>query len=113
MMATASANVRVQVGDRLASSNALASLQRPEGAGMGVLFQHFPDSEAERDFVRSERADRAPAIRALILIAIATLGSYIVMNPMHFPRAGVLSSETRRVGKECVSKVRSRGLPNN
>src|SRR3546814_494908 len=90
MMATASANVRVQVGDRLASSNALASLQRPEGAGMGVLFQHFPDSEAERDFVRSERADRAPAIRALIIIAIATLGSYIVMNPMHFPRAGVL-----------------------
>src|SRR3546814_12986784 len=57
---------------------------------MGVLFQHFPDSEAERDFVRSERADRAPAIRALIIIAIATLGSYIVMNPMHFPRAGVL-----------------------
>src|SRR3546814_5981708 len=57
---------------------------------MGVLFQHFPDSEAERDFVRSKRADRAPAIRALIIIAIATLGSYIVMNPMHFPRAGVL-----------------------
>src|SRR3546814_6113393 len=43
MMATASSNVRVQVGDRLASSNALDSLQRPEGAGMGVLFQHFPE----------------------------------------------------------------------
>src|SRR3546814_14917123 len=89
MMATASANVRVQVGDRLASSNALASLQRPEGAGMGVLFQHFPDSEAERDFVRSERADRAPAIRALNINAIATLGSYNIMTPMHFPTAGV------------------------
>src|SRR3546814_19182027 len=108
MMATASANVRVQVGDRLASSNALASLQRPEGAGMGVLFQHFPDSEAEREFVRSERADRAPAIRALIIIALATLGSYIVMNHMHVPRSG--RKDARRVGTERVRTCRSRGV---
>lgn len=58
---------------------------------MGAVFRHFPDPETERDYVRSERTARGPAIRALIVIAAATLISYIVMNPMHFPREGVLA----------------------
>ena len=37
-------------------------------------------------FLRAERGERGQAIRALILIAAATLLSYIVINPMHFPR---------------------------
>ncbi|HEX8645102.1 MAG TPA: adenylate/guanylate cyclase domain-containing protein [Allosphingosinicella sp.] len=57
---------------------------------MGVLLQRFGDPQAERDYVRSERAARGPAIRALIVIAVATLLSYIVLNPMHFPREGVV-----------------------
>jgi class 3 adenylate cyclase len=57
---------------------------------MGVLLQRFDDPATEREFVRCEREARGPAIRALIVIAIATLLSYIVLNPMHFPREGVI-----------------------
>jgi class 3 adenylate cyclase len=58
---------------------------------MGGLFQRFPDAETERAFLRAERIERGQAIRALIVIAIATLISYIVLNPMHFPREGVVA----------------------
>jgi class 3 adenylate cyclase len=58
---------------------------------MGGLFQRFPDAETERAFLRAERIERGQAIRTLIVIAIATLISYIVLNPMHFPREGVVA----------------------
>jgi class 3 adenylate cyclase len=58
---------------------------------MGGLFQSFPDTETERAFLRAERIERGQAIRALIVIAIATLISYIILNPMHFPREGVVA----------------------
>lgn len=58
---------------------------------MGGLFQSFPDPETERAFLRAERIERGQAIRALVIIAIATLASYIVINPMHFPREGVIA----------------------
>jgi adenylate cyclase len=58
---------------------------------MSGLFQRFPDAEMERDYLRSERTARATPIRALIVIAVATLVSYMVMNPLHFPREGVLA----------------------
>src|SRR3546814_20540790 len=38
MMSRETPNVRGQIGDRLAYSNALATLQRQDGAGMGLLF---------------------------------------------------------------------------
>src|SRR5204863_1191331 len=58
---------------------------------MGGLFQRFPEAETERAYLRAERIERGQAIRALIVIAIATLISYIVLNPMHFPREGVVA----------------------
>jgi len=58
---------------------------------MSLLLQRFDDPETERAFLRAERAERGQAIRALIAIAIATLLSYIVLNPMHFPPAGVIA----------------------
>ena len=58
---------------------------------MGGLFQSFPDPETERAFLRAERIERGQAIRALIVIAIGTLISYIILNPMHFPREGVVA----------------------
>jgi class 3 adenylate cyclase len=58
---------------------------------MGVLLQRFEDPAVERAYVRAEREARGPAIRALIVIAIATLLSYIIINPMHFPREGVVA----------------------
>lgn len=58
---------------------------------MGGLFQRFPDAETERAFLRADRIERGQAIRTLIVIAIATLLSYIVLNPMHFPREGVVA----------------------
>ena len=60
-------------------------------APMGPLLQRFDDPETERAFLRAERAERGQAIRALIVIAVATLLSYIVLNPMHFPPAGVVA----------------------
>jgi adenylate cyclase len=55
------------------------------------LFQRFSDAATEAEFVRSERLARGQPIRALIIIAALTLVSYMVMNPMHFPREGVLA----------------------
>src|SRR5687767_3956691 len=56
----------------------------------GVL-QRFADPELERAFLRAERAERGRAIRALIVVAAATLFSYIVLNPIYFPREGVIA----------------------
>jgi adenylate cyclase len=58
---------------------------------MGLLLQRFDDPGTERAFLRAERAERGQAIRALIVIAAATLLSYVVINPMHFPPAGVIA----------------------
>jgi adenylate cyclase len=58
---------------------------------MSVLFQRFADPAAELDYLRAERAARATPIRALIVIAVLTLVSYMMMNPLHFPRAGVVA----------------------
>jgi len=58
---------------------------------MGLLLQRFDDPQTERAYLRAERAERGYAIRALIVIAVATLISYIVLNPMHFPPAGVIA----------------------
>lgn len=57
---------------------------------MGALMPRFADPETERAFLRGERAGRGRAIRALTLVGIATLLSYIVLNPMYFPREGVI-----------------------
>lgn len=58
---------------------------------MGLLLQRFEDPAIERAFLRAERKERGQAIRALILIAAATLISYIVINPLHFPPEGVIA----------------------
>ncbi|MDQ8756675.1 adenylate/guanylate cyclase domain-containing protein [Sphingosinicella sp. LHD-64] len=58
---------------------------------MGALMPRFADPGTERAFVEGERSGRGRAIRALILVGIATLLSYIVLNPMHFPREGVIA----------------------
>lgn len=58
---------------------------------MGILPQRFADPAVERAFLAAERAERGQAIRALIVIAVLTLLSYIVLNPMHFPREGVVA----------------------
>ena len=56
-----------------------------------MLFQRFSDAPAEQAYLQSERVARGPAIRALILIAIATFIFYMILNPLHFPREGVLA----------------------
>jgi class 3 adenylate cyclase len=56
---------------------------------MSPLLQRFEDPGTERAYLRAERSERGQAIRALILIAAATLLSYIFINPMHFPAEGV------------------------
>jgi adenylate cyclase len=56
----------------------------------GVL-QRFADPQVEQAFLRAERAERGQAIRALILVAAVTLFSYILINPLHFPREGVIA----------------------
>jgi adenylate cyclase len=58
---------------------------------MSLLPKRFADPETEREFLRCEREERGQAIRALIVIAVATLISYIVLNPMHFPPSGVIA----------------------
>ena len=58
---------------------------------MRGMLQRFADPEVERAFLRAEREERGQAIRALIVIAAATLFSYIVLNPLHFPREGVIA----------------------
>ena len=57
---------------------------------MGALLQRFADPDVERTFLRAERAERGQAIRTLIVVAAATLVSYIALNPLHFPRQGVI-----------------------
>jgi class 3 adenylate cyclase len=56
---------------------------------MAGIAPRFDDPEIERAFVRAERSKRARAIRALIVIAIATVLGYLVLNPLHFPPEGV------------------------
>jgi adenylate cyclase len=58
---------------------------------MSPLLQRFEDEGTERAFLRAERKERGQAIRALIVIAAVTLISYIAINPMHFPAAGVIA----------------------
>ena len=58
---------------------------------MGVLLPRFADPDLERAFLRAERAERGQAIRALIVIAVVTLFAYITLNPVHFPREGVVA----------------------
>jgi adenylate cyclase len=58
---------------------------------MSLLIQRFPDAETERAYQRAERIERGYAIRALIVIAILTLLSYVGLNPMHFPPDGVVA----------------------
>jgi adenylate cyclase len=58
---------------------------------MSLFPRPFPEPEMERLFLRCEREERGQPIRALIVIAIATLLSYIVLNPMHFPPSGVIA----------------------
>jgi class 3 adenylate cyclase len=65
---------------------------------MGVLHERFAEPGLERAFLRAERAERGQAIRALIVIAIVTLFSYIVLNPMHFPREGVVAYTAAATG---------------
>lgn len=57
---------------------------------MAVL-QRFADPAVERAFLRTERLERGQAIRALILIAAATLISYLILNPLYFQRDGVIA----------------------
>ena len=58
---------------------------------MGLLIQRFPDAATERAYLRAERVERGYAIRALIVIAVLTLLSYIGLNPLHFPADGVVA----------------------
>lgn len=56
-----------------------------------AIINRFADPALERNYVQAEREARIPATRALILIGIATFLSYISMNPMYFPREGVVA----------------------
>ncbi|MGB5482882.1 adenylate/guanylate cyclase domain-containing protein [Parasphingorhabdus sp.] len=56
-----------------------------------ALINRFADPEDERRYVHAERVARIPATRALIVIGVATFLSYITMNPMYFPREGVIA----------------------
>jgi len=56
-----------------------------------ALINRFADQASERRYVHGERQARIPASRALVLIGIATFLSYITMNPMYFPREGVIA----------------------
>ncbi|MGZ8350592.1 MAG: adenylate/guanylate cyclase domain-containing protein [Allosphingosinicella sp.] len=58
---------------------------------MESILPRFADPETERAFLRAERAGRGPVIRALIIVAVATLFSYIVLNPMHFSPDGLIA----------------------
>lgn len=56
---------------------------------MAPFAPRFDDPETERAFLRTERTQRGRAIRALVVIAIATILGYIIINPLHFPPDGV------------------------
>lgn len=56
---------------------------------MALLATRFDDPETERAFLTAERGNRAGAIRALIIIGIATVLGYMLLNPLHFPPEGV------------------------
>src|SRR5688572_19586898 len=56
---------------------------------MNPLRLGFADPHTERAYLRAERTARGQPIRALIVIAAATLISYVVINPLHLPPAGV------------------------
>ena len=58
---------------------------------MTSVLKRFNDPETEHAFLRAERLQRGPAIRALIVIALLTLFSYILLNPIYFPREGVVA----------------------
>jgi len=58
---------------------------------MRKALQRFDEPDVERAFLRAERVERGQAIRALIVIAALTLVSYIALNPLHFPREGVVA----------------------
>ena len=58
---------------------------------MGLFIRRFDDPAVESAYLRAERLERGQAVRALIVIGIATLISYIVLNPVHFPPAGVIA----------------------
>ena len=70
-----------------------------------MLFHRFSDDSAEQAYLRSERVARGPAIRALILIAVATFIFYLVMNPLHFPREGVLAYTAAAVAFICDANL--------
>lgn len=56
-----------------------------------ALINRFEDPDNERLYVESERRARIPASRALLLIGIATFLSYLTLNPLYFPREGVIA----------------------
>lgn len=56
---------------------------------MAAFAPPFADPGTERAFLSAERQKRGRAIRALIVIAVATILGYIVINPLHFPPEGV------------------------
>lgn len=56
---------------------------------MAGFLPRFADPKTERAFLSAERGQRAGAVRALIMIGIATVLGYIVLNPLHFPPEGV------------------------
>lgn len=56
-----------------------------------ALINRFADPADERRYVHAERVARIPATRALIVIGVATFLSYITMNPMYFPREGIIA----------------------
>lgn len=55
-----------------------------------AIINRFADADMERDYMVQERSARIPATRALILIALVTFVSYLTLNPMYFPREGVI-----------------------
>lgn len=56
-----------------------------------ALINRFEDPDVERRYVESERTARIPASRALLWIGLLTFLSYLTLNPMYFPREGVIA----------------------
>jgi len=74
----------------LAKPSLVWSNRQVQGGRIVPLIARLENPADERAYVTSERASRIPASRALIVIAIATFISYLMLNPMHFPRDGVI-----------------------